>query len=232
VLETFPTPPKDGSILAGFFPGYGLARMKRSVLIPLALACVFAVATLAGCGGGDDAGSGASADPDPTTSVSVEQFKAGFAEQTGVELTAEDFPGDTVLLEFDDDGDAFKMSEAEAAYIEEYGTAQIYVVEPGVDPEMIFDVVTGGNLDEAPVESGSDTVRLVTNIADEPDADGVIWVEQCVRFEDQESRNTCAWTGNKLYGSNVIVSWTADGDTLDEAATRLDEAVSAAVTGA
>jgi hypothetical protein len=206
--------------------------MRRSGLIPLTLACVIAVSSFASCGGGDDAGSGSTADPDPTTSVTVEQFKAGFADQTGIELTADDFPGDTVLLQFDDDGDVMKISEAEAAFMDEYGTAQIYVVEPGGDPEMIFDVVTGKAMDDAPVESGGDTVRLVTNVADEPDADGVIWVEQCVRYENQKSLNSCAWTGTKRYGTNVIVSWTAAGDTLDDAAARLDEAVSAVVAGA
>lgn len=196
------------------------------------LVCVLAIATFTGCGGGDDAGSGTTADPDPTASVTVDQFRTGFAEQTGIELTADDFPGETVILGFDDDGDAMKYSEAETAFIDEYGTAQIYIVEPGGDPELIFEAVTGKGLDEAPFESGGDTVRLVTKIADEPDADGVIWVEQCVRYEKQKTLNACSWTGNKRYGRNVIVSWTAAGDTLDEAAARLDEAVSAAVASA
>ena len=206
--------------------------MRRPLLIPLTLGCVYAIATFAGCGGNGDTDSGTSANIDPSTSVSVDQFKAGFAEQTGVELTADDFPGETSILGFDDDGDAMSSSDAESAFIDEYGTVQIYVVEPDGDPDMIFDVVTGESLDDAPVESGGDTLRLVTKVADEADADGVIWVERCVRYEQQKSLNACSWTGNKRYGKNVIVSWTASGDTLDEAAARFDEAVSAAVAGA
>jgi len=198
--------------------------MRRSLKTPLALVGVFVVAAFAGCGGGEDF--------DSTDSVTVEQFKTGFSEQTGVELTAEDFPGDTVILSLDDDGDALKFSEAETEFMEEYGTAQIYVVEAGGDPEMIFDVVAGKSLSDAPVESGGDTVRLVTKVADEPDADGVIWVERCVRYENRKSLSSCSWTGSKRYGTNVIVSWTAADDSLDEAAKRLDEAVSAAVAGA
>lgn len=58
-----------------------------------------------------------------------------------------------------------------------------------------------------------------------------IWVKRCVRYEKLESLNTCGWTGNKRYCKNVIVIWTTSGDSLDEAGSRLDKAVSAAVSG-
>lgn len=199
-------------------------------MTPLTLVGVLAVTAFVGCGGGGDAGSGTTG-ADPTASVTVEQFKAGFAEQTGIELTPDDFPGDTVLLQFDDDGEAAEVSEAEAAFLDEYGAAQIYVVEADGDPDMILDVLTGENADEAPVEVGGEKVRLVTKIAEEPDADGVVWVERCIRSEEKGSLSSCSWTGIKRYGSNVIVSWTAAGDTLDGAAAKLDEAVSATVAG-
>ncbi len=206
--------------------------MRLHFPIPTTLLCVFTIAAFAGCGGDDDPGSGTVSDPDPTTTVTVEQFVSGFADQTGVELSSEDFPGDAVLLGFDDDGEAFEFSEAETEFIDEYGTAQIFVVETGGDPEMILDAVTGQGLDESPVELGGDTVRLVTKVADKPDADGVIWVRQCVRYETDKSRNTCSWKGNKIYGRNVITSWISAEDSLDDQARKLDQAVSETVAGA
>jgi len=205
--------------------------MRRSFRVPAALVCVLVIFAVAGCGGDDDAGSDILAAPDPGTRVSADQFRTGFASETGVELTASDFPGETVLLGFDDDGDPMASSDAETAFVEEFGTAQIYVVEPDGDPETILDAVTGESRDDTPVESGGDTVRLITNVA-EPDADGVIWTRQCVRYEDQQSLNACSWTGTKRYGRNAIVSWTATSDALDEASSRLDQAVSATVAGA
>lgn len=206
--------------------------MRRFSPFAPALLCVFAVVVFTGCGGDDETGSTAAAEPDPATTVSVEQFRTGFSEQTGIELTASDFAGEAVLLGFDDDGDAMEFSEAETAFQDEYASAQIFVVESGGDPDQIFDVVTGKGRDEASLESGGDTLRLITTIADEPDADGVIWTEQCLRYEKRKSRDSCSWTGSKRYGRNVIVSWTATSDTLDEASSRLDEAVSAVVAGA
>ena len=205
--------------------------MRRSFPVLAALVCVLAIAAVVGCGGEDDGGSDTVAAPDPATRVSADQFRTGFAEETGIELTASDFPGDTVLLGFDDDGDPMASSDAETAFVEEFGTVQIYVVEPGGDPELILDAVTGESRDDTPVESGGDTVRLITNVA-EPDADGVVWTRQCVRYEKQKSLNACSWTGTKRYGQNVIASWTATSDELDEASSRLDEAVSATVAGA
>ena len=158
--------------------------MRRSFRVPSALVCVLVISAVAGCGGDDDAGSDIVAAPDPGTRVSADQFRTGFASETGVELTASDFPGETVLLGFDDDGDPMASSDAETAFVEEFGTAQIYVVEPDGDPELILDAVTGESRDDTPVESGGDTVRLITNVA-EPDADGVIWTRQCVRYEKQ-----------------------------------------------
>jgi ABC-type glycerol-3-phosphate transport system substrate-binding protein len=133
--------------------------MRRSRTTSFSFACLLAVAAFAGCGGDDGAGpdSGASTGPGPATTVTVEEFKQGFAEQTGVELAARDFPGDTTLLQFDDDGEAMEVSEAEAAFAEEYGNAQIYIVGPSGDVEQIFDVVTGESQSEEPVESGGTT---------------------------------------------------------------------------
>ncbi len=206
--------------------------MRYSLKTLLALPVLVAAVGLGACGGSDDPGPATTttADPDQTASVTVEQFESGFADATGTRLTPRDFPGGAVLFSFDDDGDVMQTSEAEAAFIEEFGTAQIYVVEPDGDPQIILDAVTGESRDDTPVESGGDTVRLVTKVA-EPDGDGVIWSEQCVRYEKQKSLNACAWSGTKRYGKNVIVNWTATADEMDEAASRLDEAVSQAVAG-
>jgi hypothetical protein len=58
----------------------------------------------------------------------------------------------------------------------------------------------------------------------------VIWSQQCVRYSEQKSLDACSWSGNKIYGENVIVSWTATTDRLDESAARLDRAVAAATS--
>jgi hypothetical protein len=201
-----------------------------------------AIAVITGCGGGDGGasdggvpdgqGSAAAIAVDPSTTVTVDQFKRGFTDETGFELTANSFPGGAQLLTFDDDGDLMTVSEAESAFFDEFGTPQIYVVAADGDPDLIFDVVVGEPGKGEPVEFGDDMARIDRTVSGQPDADGIIWSEQCVVYEKDSSRNVCAWSGTKRYGRNLIVSWTSTGDSLEEAAARLDRAVSAAVAGA
>ncbi len=199
------------------------------------------IGVFAGCGGDDGGnsdsggttgGSGAAVEVDPTSTLTVEQFTSGFADETGFELTSESFPGGARTLSFDEDGDAMTLTEAETGFFEEFGAPQIYLVEADGDPDLVFDAVVGEPGKGEPIESGGDTVRLDREVSEEPDADGIVWSEQCVTYEKDKSLNTCAWSGTKRYGTNVIVSWTSTSDALDETASRLDQAVSATVAGA
>ena len=202
-------------------------QFRIAVRLLAAMVCAFALAAVTGCG--DDGGSGAVVDPDPDTTVTVDQFVSGFSDETGIELTPDELPGGAVLLRFDDDGNESEFSQAETEFQQEYGSSQIYVVTADGDPDMIFDAVVGEPGKGEPIRSGGDTVRLDRSVADKPDADGVIWARQCVRYEKDSSLNSCAWTGSKRYGSNVIVSWTTTTDGLDQAGSKLDRAVSAVV---
>lgn len=201
--------------------------MRPLLRIPTALVCVLALAAFTGCGG--DGGSDSAGDPDPNAKVTVDQFVTGFNDETGIELSPDDLPGGAVLLGFDEDGDVTEFSPAEIGFQEEFGTAQIYVVTADGDPDMIFETVVGEPGKGEPIRSGGDTVRLDRTVAGKPDVDGVIWSKQCVRYEGDRSLNSCAWSGSKRFGQNVIVSWTATSGELDDASSNLDQTVSAVV---
>lgn len=206
--------------------------MRQSLRTVPAILFVLVIGVFAGCGGDDGGSGGDSAGPavvEPTATVSVEQFKSGFADETGFELTSEPFPGDSQTLSFDDDGDLMTISEAETDFIDEFGIPQIYLVDPDGDTDMIFDLVVGEPGGGEPTEFGGDMARLDRKVFEKPDADGVIWSKECVRFEKDESRNVCSWSGTKRYGANVIVKWPSTGKEIEPTAARLDQAMSATV---
>jgi hypothetical protein len=200
--------------------------LPGKLLAVLALAAVSTATGLAGCGGGDE---------NPTTGIasdvrtSVAGFKSGFADATGVRLNRSDLPGGAVLLSAGRDGDGTDVTNQESAFLRDYGNARIYVVEDG-DPDLIFSTATGRSGTSTPVESGGDTVSISTDVK-EPDDEGVVWSRNCVNYEKQEKLDTCAWTGTKRYGDNVIVTWTQTTEGLTPQSRRLDDAVTAAVSG-
>jgi hypothetical protein len=207
--------------------------MKRSPRTLVGLLVLISIGTFAGCGGGSgDSGteSGAPVVVEPTTNVTVKQFQDAFADETGFELTADSFPGGAQLLSFDDDGDPMEFSDAETGFANEFGSAQIYVVEADGDPEMILDVVVGEAGKGDSVEFGGELVRIDRRVS-KPDADEVIWSEQCVVYEGKKTPKACSWSGTKRYGQNVIVTWTSPSSELSPSAARLDRAVSATVAG-
>jgi hypothetical protein len=189
--------------------------IAAAIMIGLALAA-------AGCGGEDEADG-----PPADARVSVKEFRDAFAGDTGVTLTVEDLPGGASLLVADQDGDPLNVTPREAEFLRQYGSAQIYVVEDG-DPDLIFRAATGKTGQSKSARSGGDTVSIDTEVAEEPDEDGVTWTRNCVNYENQSGLDTCAWTGTKRYGQNVIVSWTQTSRGLTPEARELDEAVSAA----
>ena len=186
---------------------------------------LFALA-MTGCGGGEGSG-----DPPEDVRVSVGEFKDSFAGETGLELKAQDLPGGAKLLALDQDGDPMNTTRGEVEFIRKYGNAQIYVVDNG-DPDLLFRTVTGKTGKSKPAKSGGDTVSIASEVAEEPDGDGVVWTRNCVDYGKQNELDTCAWTGTKRYGQNVIVSWSQTSEGLTPGAQKLDEAVSAAVSSA
>jgi hypothetical protein len=200
-------------------------RLRKAIAAATAVSLAVLVAT--GCGGGGEDQSG---DPADDVRVSVTDFKDAFAGETGLDLAARDLPGGVKLLALDQDGDPMNATRGEVEFLREYGNAQIYLVEDG-DPELIFETARGETGRSEPAASGGDTVTIASEVAEEPDGDGVIWTRNCVEYEKKSELNTCAWTGTKRYGQNVIVTWTQTSEGLSEGARRLDEAVSAAVAG-
>ncbi len=204
--------------------------MKLRNPLLAALLSTLAITLAAGCGGDDSTPPEDVQEPAANVEVTVDEFKSGFADETGFDLTADDFPGGAKLLSFDEDGEIMELSEAETEFQNEFGTAQIYVVEDG-DPAFILNVAVGKTEKGDFADLGDDRVALDKTVASQPDENGVIWTRQCVRYEKAKDRNVCSWSGTKQYGKNVIVTWTSTDDSLDEAAARLDQSVSAAVAG-
>jgi hypothetical protein len=178
---------------------------------------------LAGCGGGEDGN-----EPSADAQASVKAFSESFSADTGLNLEAEQLPGGAKLLVLDRNGDASEVTQDEAEYLSRFGNAQIYLVDEG-DPDVIFEAATGQTGKSRPATTGGDTVSINSEVADEPDEDGVIWTRNCVEYEKKTELNTCTWTGTKRYGRNVIVTWTQTSEGLSEGARELDAAVSAAV---
>jgi hypothetical protein len=197
--------------------------MKLLARMGIGLAVVASLALVGGCGGDDNT-------VPPDTQVSVGGFSEGFAAATGLTLKPEELPGGASLL-VPGGSDGSDASGKEVEFLREYGNARIYVVEDG-DPDLVYEASVGENGTSRPTRTGDDLVSIETEVATEADDDGVVWTRNCVRYEKQPELNTCAWTGTKRYGQNLIVSWTQNEEGLTAGGRSLDEAVtSAAVEG-
>jgi hypothetical protein len=176
---------------------------------------------LLACGGDDPP-----APVDTTTQFTPEQVKESFERATGHGLTVETSEfGGPVRLVYEDDGDPAAVSPTESEVIGELGAFTIYVVEEG-DPESEFALIVGESGNGEPLDYGGDTVTYRTEVASEPDGDGILWKETCAEYETDVSLNSCYWSASKQYGANVLATWSTEANELDQAGEDFDAVMS------